>query len=86
MNSNIVLESIVVGLITLIFGKIVSKILMITNDKHNLVRKWSEPPLVSLILFMTGICIHLLFECVGFNKWYCDRETMTCVRRLSLLS
>jgi hypothetical protein len=87
MIQDVLTESIVIGIITLILGKILSRILLLINKKKNcLIRKWTEPKLVSLSLFMTGVCIHLLCELFGFNRWYCDKNTMVCVRRLSLLS
>ena len=87
MIQNVLSESVVIGIITLVFGKILSKMLsIINNKKDSQIKKWSEPPLLSLILFLVGVSIHLVCELMGFNKWYCDKEMKTCVRRLAFLN
>jgi hypothetical protein len=82
----ILIESVVLGITTVLIGKLISRILSRVNDDNKtLIKKWSEPYLFGLVLFMTGMCIHLLTELGGFNKWYCDKETKKCIRNLSLL-
>ena len=84
----IIIESIIIGIITMILGKIISKILLGINnvDKKNNLPKWQEPRVIEISLFVTGIFIHLLCEYIGINKWYCDKESRKCVRRLGLLN
>ena len=84
----IIIESIIIGIVTMILGKIISNILLGINkiDKKKDIPKWKEPRVIEVSLFVTGVFIHLLCEYIGLNKWYCDKETKTCVRRIGLLS
>ncbi len=83
----VIIESIIIGVVTMILGKIISNILLGINkvDKNKKLPIWSEPKVIEISLFFTGVFIHLVCEYVGLNKWYCDKETRKCVRRISLL-
>ena len=83
----VIIESIIIGVVTMILGKIISNILLGINkmDKDKKLPVWHEPRVIEISLFFTGIFIHLACEYAGLNKWYCDKETKTCVRRISLL-
>ena len=71
-------ESIIVGLITLLLGKIVINIIYNlnadSNDIDHILKKYKNTYLIEISLFLTGMLIHLLLEYVGFNKWYCSKE------------
>ena len=63
------LEAIVVGIITLIVGIIVSKLMEIGRKKE-----YSEKDYTLQMaggLFITGFVVHILCEAFGFNRWYC---------------
>lgn len=87
LMKTIIIESIIVGIVTMILGKIISNILLGINkiDKRKKLPIWHEPRVIEISLFLTGIFIHLLCEYIGLNRWYCDKETNKCVRRLALL-
>ena len=83
----VIIESIIIGVVTMILGKIISNILLGINkaDKNKKLPVWHEPRIIEISLFFTGVFIHLVCEYVGLNKWYCDKETKKCVRRIGLL-
>ena len=64
----LLVESIVVGVITVAIGTIVGVVL----DKLVKVSKKINKKYVTFIcLFFTGLLIHLICEFTGINKWYC---------------
>jgi hypothetical protein len=74
----LLIESIIVGIITLIIGNI------IFNLSINKVNKEKSKPIgINLSFFITGVILHIGLESLGFNKWYCNKETVT---RLCYLS
>ena len=88
LMKTIIIESIIIGIVTMILGKIISNILLGMNkiDKKNKLPIWKEPRVIEISLFVTGVFLHLVCEYIGLNKWYCDKETKTCVRRIALLN
>jgi len=73
-------ESFVVGIITLIIGSIIFNI---SVNKVNKEKK--KPSGISFSFFITGFILHLGLEILGFNKWYCKKEYVTGICRLSEL-
>ena len=51
-------EALTIGLMTLVLAYIITK-LMKKEFSHG------------TIFFLTGFFIHVIFEYLGFNKWYC---------------
>lgn len=68
--SSLLKEAIVVGVVTSIFGFIISTGLMFTKKDFTL-KKYDFWPSVLLSYFITGFFLHLIFEMTGGNKWYC---------------
>ena len=92
--NKIITESFIVGIVTALIGSIVIKIIInLNNDNDNeisfrdMIKKWNKYFMMEIGLFFTGILIHLFFEYVGFNKWYCEKKcygdicTITCVKK-----
>jgi len=76
----ILIESFVVGIITLIIGSI------IFNLSVNKVNKDKTKPYgLNFSFFITGVILHIALEVGGFNKWYCHKETATRLCRLTEL-
>lgn len=68
----LLIESGVVGLITLIIGMI------IFNLSINKVNKEKNKPYgVGFAFFITGVIVHIILEFSGFNIWYYNKEIMT---------
>jgi hypothetical protein len=65
-----IIEAIVVGIITLIVGIIVSKLMEIGREKLPGEKDYILP--MAAGLFTTGFIVHILCETFGFNKWYCN--------------
>ncbi len=74
----LLIESIVVGFITLIIG------IIIFNLSVNKVNKETKKPYgLNFAFFITGVILHLSLEVIGFNKWYCNKEITTRLCRLA---
>ena len=63
---NILNEAIVVGLVVVIVGLLTKKTLNCLEV--NLPSEYEE----YITLFLIGAISHVLFEFLGFNKWYCE--------------
>lgn len=78
----IVLESVVIGIITALIGSIVVRIIISFNriernqsiDLEKTVDKLGQNYLLEISLFFTGILIHLILEYIGLNQWYCQKK------------
>lgn len=68
--ANLFIEALVVGLVSGFFGLIISTALMLFSHKFSW-KKYDFWPRVFLSFFLTGLLLHLVFEWVGANKWYC---------------
>ena len=72
-NIRLLIEAVVVGIITVVVGYIVIWILSNFNkDAKDINKEWNKNHIMELVLFLTGICIHLLCEVSGINSWYCE--------------
>lgn len=75
--SQLIYESVSVGALTVLFGNVVACLLDFAVLSPNL--KMKLPLLATkdrfyekgILLFLTGVCIHLFSELLGINKWYC---------------
>ena len=59
-------EGVIVGLVVIIVGLLTKKIL--NYLEINLPDEYEE----YIVLFLIGFISHILFEYIGFNKWYCE--------------
>ena len=66
----LLLESTMVGIITLIIGTIIFDL---SINKLN--KDMKKPYGMKFAFFITGVILHMLLEVAGFNTWYCDRDT-----------
>ena len=72
-NIRLLIEAVIVGIITVVVGYIVTWIVSNFNkDAKDINKEWNKNHIMELVLFLTGICIHLLCEVSGINSWYCE--------------
>jgi hypothetical protein len=70
LSSQTFIEAIIVGFIAYIFGKIIFEYLIIKDNNE----EEKKPLGLGMVFFMTGFILHLFFELIGLNKWYCDKK------------
>jgi H+/Cl- antiporter ClcA len=73
----LVYEALFVGIITAIVGLVISTLFMLGSDRFSW-KTYNFWPRVMLSYFVTGIVLHLGFEFLGANKWYC-RNGNACI-------
>ena len=74
---DLILESIIIGVITSILGNLIFKILVKINNNEmidEVLDKYKKNYFLQIVLFFTGVFIHLLLEYVGLDKWYCEKK------------
>lgn len=77
MNPNVklIIEALFVGISTVIVGFVVSQLskLFIKNKKSLPIecKDWNKNHIMEISLFLTGVTLHLFYELVGMNNWYC---------------
>lgn len=70
----VLVESVIVGLVILVVGKILSKLVWKYRGVNlpDMCQKWDDNYTQEISLFLTGFLLHLGSELVGLNKWYCQ--------------
>ena len=66
IDKKLVLESILMGIVTLVIGKIIFEL---TLEKKN--KNQKKPLGFSFSFFITGAILHFVIEIIGLNKLYC---------------
>jgi Kef-type K+ transport system membrane component KefB len=67
INLQVFFEAIVVGIVTIIFGKLIYYAMRYIADKFPTIRTH----MFIAIFFLTGFVMHLSFEYIGLNSYYC---------------
>ena len=79
---NLLIESIIIGVITAIIGKITFNLTANKYNYHNKKEK-NKPFGIEIAFFITGLLIHIILEYVGVNKWYCDKKFCSGLKKLN---
>lgn len=74
MKLQVLYESFVVGIATLIIGSLfrLTMNVFMGIDKPIKGEAWNKYYMDEVCLFLTGVTIHLGCEILGINKWYCS--------------
>tara|TARA_B100000242_G_C42841958_1_gene391019 strand:+ start:375 stop:611 length:237 start_codon:yes stop_codon:yes gene_type:complete len=76
------IEALVVGIATVVVGSVVGfgvgKVL--GSDMPKICKNWNKKYAMEISLFLTGSLLHLLFEFLGGNKWYC-KNGIACLKK-----
>jgi hypothetical protein len=62
----LIIEIFSIGFLAMVIGLIISYISMGKEAKN--FKHWNN---VALSFFLTGALLHIIFEALGWNKWYC---------------
>lgn len=70
----LLVEAIIVGIATVIVGTIVGFIIGkgFSNNLPKICKSWNKNHIMELSLFFTGFLLHIMFEYMRLNKWYCN--------------
>ena len=80
MTQQLILETLIIGLITGVIGFIISTSLMVLFSKGFSFKEYTFWFQVFIGFFITGVVIHLGFEMAGFNqKFCCQKGRFNCV-------
>lgn len=75
MSGHLLIEAIVVGVSTVVMGNIIgfiSKSMIDQQVSLEKYMKWDILYTLQVILFLTGLTLHIIFEILGLNGWYCN--------------
>ena len=71
-------ESAIIGFICFVIGSIIFNLSINKTNKDK-----PKPYGINFAFFMTEVILHILLEFGGFNKWYCDKKTVSGYQNLS---
>jgi len=78
---DLIVEAVVVGVMTVIFGNIIGILIgpLFKVYLPKVCSTWNKFYTMEISLFFTGVFIHLFCEFSGINKWYC-KNGFACMR------
>jgi len=69
-------EAMIIGLITLLLGRITMGLFIKNKNKNN-----KHPKGLNIAFFSTGFLLHFIIELLGINCWYCDKKCAANIRK-----
>jgi hypothetical protein len=73
MGVHFLVEALVIGGITAVVGFVISTLLMYASAPDFSLRRYKFWPYVVIAFFLTGFLMHVGFELIQINKWYCKQ-------------
>lgn len=72
----LIIEALFVGISIVISGTISSFIFsrFFKVELPPVCKEWNKNYVMEITLFFTGVFLHLIFELIGLNKWYCKNS------------
>ena len=69
----LLLEALVVGITLVITGNIVGFLVgkLFATNMPPFCEDWNKNYVMEISLFLSGAMLHLFFELIGVNRWYC---------------
>jgi hypothetical protein len=72
----VLIEAIVVGISTVLMGTVVSFVISQIVPSYgtsgsNDSKDWNKYYVMEIALFFTGFFLHIAYEILGLNSWYC---------------
>lgn len=73
MIGQILLEAFVVGVSTVVMGSFVGFVMskIVSTKASTNSGEWNKYYIMELSLFFTGFFLHVVYEILGLNSWYC---------------
>ena len=70
----LLVEASIVGIATVIIGSVLGFIVgkYFSSKLPKICKTWNKNHLMEIILFLTGFLLHIIFEYMRLNKWYCN--------------
>ena len=77
---NIIIEGLVMGIVTMVLGSTIFKIVLKKYNKTTIFNKKEKPIGIYLSFFVTGVVLFLLIEFFNLNENYCSKLTCKKLR------
>lgn len=71
MIGKLLIEALVVGVSTVVMGLLLHVLLGHHSQHANSPHMKKEMIQLAILLFLTGISMHIFYEVTKMNKWYC---------------
>lgn len=71
MNVKLFVEAFIVGVSTVIMGLLLHVLLGHHSQHANSPHMKKEMIQLTILLFLTGVSLHIFYEFTKMNKWYC---------------
>lgn len=71
MSVKLFIEAFAVGISSVLIGLLLHVLLGYHSQHSNSPNMKKEMVQLSILLFLTGVSVHIFYEITNMNKWYC---------------